>query len=54
MEEILQQLPQISPEVTVALQQLSTGRGPGVDGISVDFYKTFRGLIGKEFFEALQ
>ena len=58
MEDILQHLPQISPQqrqtldsalrlqvVTVAVQQLSTGRDPGMDGLSADFYKNFWGLI---------
>ena len=28
-------------EVTVAVQQLSTGRAPGIDGLPADFYKNF-------------
>ena len=67
MEDILHHLPQISPqqrerldsnitfqEVTVAVQQLSTGRAPGIDDAPADFYNTFWGLIQKYFSEVLQ
>lgn len=41
-------------EVTVAVQQLSSIRAPGIDGLPVEFYKHFWGLNGKDFFEVLK
>ncbi len=32
-------------EVTNAVNQLSSGRVPGIDGIPAEFYKTFWGII---------
>lgn len=40
-------------EVTKAVHQLSSGRAPGVDGLPVDFYKAFWGIIGKDLFDVL-
>ncbi len=37
-------------EVTNAVNQLSSGRAPGIDGIPAEFYKTFWGIIGKYLF----
>ncbi len=31
--------------VTNAVNQLSSGRAPGIDGIPAEFYKTFWGII---------
>ncbi len=36
-------------EVTNVVNQLSSGRAPGIDGIPAEFYKTFWGIIGKDF-----
>ncbi len=41
-------------EVTNAVNQLSSGRASGIDGIPAEFYKTFWGLIGKYFLKVLQ
>ncbi len=32
-------------EVTNAVNQLSSGRAPGIDGIPAEFYKAFWGII---------
>ncbi len=36
------------------VNQLSSGRAPGIDGIPTEVYKTFWGIIGKYFFKDLQ
>lgn len=41
-------------EVTKAVNQLSSGRAPGIDGIPAEFYKTFWGIIGRDFLQVLQ
>ncbi len=41
-------------KVTKAVNQLSSGRASGIDGIPAEFYKTFWGIIGKDFFKVLQ
>lgn len=41
-------------EVTKAVNQLSSGCASGIDGIPAEFYKTFWGIIGKDFFKVLQ
>jgi len=41
-------------EVTKAVNQLSSGRAPGIDGLPAEFYKTFWGIIGKDFFKVVQ
>ena len=38
-------------EMTVAVQQLSCGRSPGIDGLPSEFYKRFWTLLGKDLFE---
>ncbi|KAI4885436.1 hypothetical protein NFI96_003951 [Prochilodus magdalenae] len=38
-------------EVTKAVYQLTSGRAPGVDGLPIDFYKAFWGIIGRDFFD---
>ena len=65
--ELLQHLPSLSEEqrdtldsgftleeVVKAVQQLSSGRAPGIDGLPSDFYKTLWGIIGTDFYEVLQ
>ncbi len=41
-------------EVTNAVNQLSSGRAPGIDVIPAEFYKAFWGIIGKDLFKVLQ
>ncbi|KAJ3610842.1 hypothetical protein NHX12_022932 [Muraenolepis orangiensis] len=58
-EEILEGLPQLSPEekaaldleltleeLTGAVNQMASGRAPGIDGLSGEFLKHFWGIIG--------
>lgn len=39
-------------EITDAVKQLSTGRAPGFNGLTADFYKSLWGIIGQDFFES--
>ncbi|KAI4873887.1 hypothetical protein NFI96_008616, partial [Prochilodus magdalenae] len=41
-------------EVTEAVFQLNSGRAPGIDGLPVDFFKAFWGVIGEDLFSILQ
>jgi len=41
-------------ELTEAVQQLSMGRSPGIDGLTAEFYKHFWGLLGEDFYEVVQ
>lgn len=41
-------------ELTKAVNQLSSGRAPGIDGLPAEIYKTFWGIIGRDFFNVLQ
>lgn len=41
-------------EVTKAVNQLSSGRAPRIDGLPAEFYKTFWGIIVRDFFKVLQ
>ena len=41
-------------EVTKAVYQLTSGRAPGIDGLPVDFYKAFWGVIGEDLFSVFQ
>lgn len=40
-------------ELTEAVQQLSMGRSPGIDGLTAEFYKHFWGIIGEDFYEVV-
>lgn len=40
-------------EVTEAVHQLTPGKAPGIDGLPVDFYRTFWGIIGRDLYEVL-
>ena len=41
-------------ELVQSLRQMKNGKCPGMDGISVDFYKCFFHVIGQDLFEAIQ
>lgn len=41
-------------EVTAAVKGLSSGKVPGLDGLSAEFYKKFWSLIGPDYFEVLK
>ncbi len=41
-------------ELTDAVKQMKLGRAPGIDGLSVDFYKAFWKYIGKDLYEVIQ
>ncbi|KAF7642537.1 hypothetical protein LDENG_00256290 [Lucifuga dentata] len=64
--ELLEGLPQLSPaekagldrglsmeELTTAVGQMASGRAPGLDGLTADFYKRFWGSIGADLHEVL-
>lgn len=41
-------------ELTDAVMQMNAGRAPGIDGLPVDFYKTFWKIIGRDFYGVVQ
>ena len=41
-------------ELTSAVQQLTTGRSPGIDGLPAEFYKSFWNIIGMDLFEVFK
>ena len=60
-EELGEGLPQLIPgekaaldseltleELTVAVNQMASGRAPGIDGLSTDFYKRFWNTLGPD------
>ena len=66
-EELLQDLPQLGEEealrleqplsyseLTQAVQQQNSGRSPGLDGLSGEFYKAFWSLLGPDLYSVLQ
>ncbi len=65
-EELLEGLPQLSLEekaaldceltlekLTVAVNRLASGRAPGIDGLSADFFKHFWSILGPDFHAVL-
>lgn len=40
-------------ELTEAVQQLSMGRSPGIDGLTAEFYKHFWEILGEDFYEVV-
>jgi len=40
-------------EVTKAVQELSIGKSPGLDGLPSEFFKQFWGIIGKDYYEMI-
>jgi len=65
-EELLEGLPQLSPgeqavmdctltleELTAAVNQMASGRAPGIDGLSTDFYKHFWNTLGPDLYSVL-
>jgi len=65
-EDIINDLPKIESEqkktldnnitfqeLTEAMQQLSTGRSPGIDGLTAEFYQRFWSILGEDFYEVL-
>lgn len=66
-DELLQDLPVLTSkqkklletdltfeEVTAAVKGLSSGKVPGLDGLSAEFYKKFWSLIGPDYFDVLK
>jgi hypothetical protein len=66
-EQILQGMPKLGPEqiaglegdfssqeLTAAVQQLSPGRAPGVDGLTAEFYKCFCGVLGRDLLDVFR
>ena len=62
--ELLEGLPQLSPqerevldrdlsleELTTAVEQMASGRSPGLDGLPIDFFKAFWSIIGSDLHE---
>lgn len=41
-------------ELMDAVKQMKTGRAPGIDGLSIDFYKSMWNIIGNDFYEVIQ
>lgn len=41
-------------EVRQAMLTLKTGKVPGVDGLSVEFYRALWGLVGEDFAEVVK
>ncbi|KAI3357926.1 hypothetical protein L3Q82_016316 [Scortum barcoo] len=65
-EELLEGLPQVSPEekaalhceltleeLTAAVHQMASGRAPGIDGLSTDFLKRFWNTLGPDLHAVL-
>ena len=65
-EELLEGLPQLIPgekaaldseltleELTVAVNQMASGRAPGIDGLSTDFYQRFWNTLGPDLHSVL-
>lgn len=46
-------LPIVMQELSKAVSQMGSGQAPGVDGLLVDFYRKFWGIIGQDLFEVL-
>ena len=46
----LDSLPSLE-ELTLSLASLPTGKSPGLDGLPVEFYKSFWSLLGSELLE---
>lgn len=38
-------------ELLNALKDMKTGKAPGIDGLSVEFYKAFWGVMGKDLLD---
>lgn len=66
-KELLESLPQLSSEeraaldcgltleeLTMAINQMPSGRAPGIDGLSTNFYKRFWNIIGTDLHEVVQ
>ncbi len=66
VQDILEDLPQLCEveqaeldkeisleELTIAVNQLASGRAPGIDGLTIDFYKHFWAVIGPDLHEVL-
>ena len=41
------------PELYAALMSLQSGRAPGLDGLPVDFYKSFWSVLGEDLLEVI-
>lgn len=67
VSQILQQLPSLTKtqresldssvlfeELTDAVKQMKAGRAPGIDGLSVDFFKAMWNYIGRDLYEVIQ
>ena len=66
VQKILEGLPWLSPtkrseldspvtfqELSEALAQVASGHSPGVDGLLVDFYKSFWSVLGPDWYEVV-
>lgn len=66
VQDLLESLPQLCEsekveldkeisleELTTAVDQLASGHGPGLDGLTIDFYKHFWSVIGSDLHEVL-